>query len=87
MNLTLPGVMRECWERRIELSADADDLIVDAPSDLLTEELIEALRVHKPEILHYLRTGRIEVTNRMTVAEFREAFQFFALKAAGRTDD
>ena len=53
--MRLREILRECESRGVKLTAKPSGLSVRGE---LTPELREELRRHKPNILHYLRTGK-----------------------------
>ena len=54
-DLTLPHLLFELDQRDIHITADGDQLHVDAPAGSLTSEMRQRLATHKTELLAYLK--------------------------------
>lgn len=51
------ALLAECQQRQVHLTIDGERLNVDAPSAVLTDELLGRLKIHKPALAAMLRQG------------------------------
>ncbi len=59
--MTAPEIIQSLTDRGVILSADADQLLIEDPDDALTDDLLDALRQHKSELLEFLAAEPSEV--------------------------
>jgi hypothetical protein len=52
---TADELLLDCWQKGITIIAAGDVLDIEAPKGILTDELREALKRHKPTLLQLLR--------------------------------
>ncbi len=84
--MTLPQLLTELARLGIRLKADGERLRY-APQAALTPDLAEWLRIHKPAVLAYLKTGEIVLdAQTATVADVRAALDFCNQSRNGNSD-
>jgi hypothetical protein len=57
--MTKPQLIGEFEERNIHIELDGERLVVNGPADIVTDDLVAALRARKQEIIRALRGWRV----------------------------
>jgi len=53
--MTAPPILRRLREAGARVSLDGDEIVVRAPRDTVTPDLVDDLREAKPEVVRFLR--------------------------------
>jgi hypothetical protein len=72
--VSIRALLEELRRRGVTLTADGDRLVVEAPAEVVTEDLRSVLSQHKPRLLEMLRpkSGGATGTQRRLIARWSE---------------